>query len=184
MNPLLLDFPNHIETERLLLRVPKPGDGIALNEAICESIAELKVWMPWAQQKPKLDESETVVRQAQVKWIERSELFFFIFDKMGDLMGASSLLRMDWDVPRFEIGYWLRTSAHGQGLMTEAVQGIADFAFRELKAKRVEIHCAAGNVKSAAVAKRSGFEHEATLKNYICRPDGELCDFHIYARTS
>ena len=34
MNPLLIDVPERIETERLLLRCPQPGDGPALNAAV------------------------------------------------------------------------------------------------------------------------------------------------------
>ena len=38
IDPLLLDIPNQLETERLLLRVPRPGDGAMIYEAIMESL--------------------------------------------------------------------------------------------------------------------------------------------------
>lgn len=34
--PILLDLPESFETERLIIRAPKVGDGQALNEAIEE----------------------------------------------------------------------------------------------------------------------------------------------------
>jgi len=34
MNPIMMDFPNEIETERLYIRLPMPGDGKAAYEAV------------------------------------------------------------------------------------------------------------------------------------------------------
>ena len=45
MNPLLFDFPSEFYTERLLIRMPKPGDGKAVYDAIQASMKELKPWM-------------------------------------------------------------------------------------------------------------------------------------------
>ena len=81
----------------------------------------------------------------------------------GGFVGSSGLHRIDWTVPRFEIGYWIRTSMTGHGFATEATRRIADFAFDELGAERVEIWCDAANERSAAVAVRAGFELEARL---------------------
>lgn len=45
MNPLLFDFPSEFYTERLLIRMPKPGDGKVVYDAIQASMKELKPWM-------------------------------------------------------------------------------------------------------------------------------------------
>lgn len=181
MNPITLDFPDHFETERLLIRAPRIGDGAILNQAVRESAAELAPWMPWARQEQSLAESEANIRQAVAKWTLRTDLRLMVFDKSGEMVGSSGLHRMDWRVPKFEIGYWGRTGWSGRGLMTEAVRGIADFAFETLGARRVEILCDALNERSAALARRAGFAHEATLANYARRGD-ELYDMMIFAR--
>jgi hypothetical protein len=41
-NPILLDLPPLIQTQRLLLRPPQAGDGKALFEAVSESLPELR----------------------------------------------------------------------------------------------------------------------------------------------
>ncbi len=51
MNPLLFDFPSEFYTERLLIRMPKPGDGKAVYDAIQASMKELKPWMVFAQKE-------------------------------------------------------------------------------------------------------------------------------------
>lgn len=48
-DPILRDIPDHFETERLLIRVPRAGDGPVLLDAIQESIVELREWMDWAR---------------------------------------------------------------------------------------------------------------------------------------
>jgi RimJ/RimL family protein N-acetyltransferase len=85
-------------------------------------------------------------------------------------------------VRRFEIGYWVRRRFAGQGYITEAVRGITRFAFETLAARRVEIHCDARNERSQAVARRAGYELEATLRKHMLAPDGELRDTLIFVR--
>jgi RimJ/RimL family protein N-acetyltransferase len=183
MKPLLLDIPDFIETERLLLRTPRAGDGPAIHEAVMESMAELQVWMPWAKPDRQLDESEAFARRSVAHWIERTNLDMLLVEKeTGLVVGCGGFPRMDWEVPSFEIGYWLRTSHWGRGLMTEAVVAWTDFAFDILGARRVEIRCDARNERSGAVARRAGFTFEATLVNNA-RENGRLRSTHIFALT-
>ena len=98
------------------------------------------------------------------------------------VVGGGGLHRIDWDVPRFEIGYWVRRRFAGQGYITEAVRGITRFAFETLGARRVEIRCDVRNVRSQRVAERAGYELEATLHSHMVAPDGALRDTLIYAR--
>lgn len=175
--------PEQFETERLLLRVPQPGDGKAVNDAIRESIDELRPWMPWAKVVPSVAESETFVREAALRFRNHEDLPLLLFRKSDMLyIGGSGMHNIDWDVPRFEIGYWLRTSLTGQGYMTEAVNGVTALAFDQLEAVRVEIRCDSRNQKSAAVALRCGFTHEATLHSDSRTPDGRLRDTLVFAK--
>jgi hypothetical protein len=48
VEPLMLDFPPEITTERLLLRAPRFGDGKRVCATVRSSLAELKPWMIWA----------------------------------------------------------------------------------------------------------------------------------------
>lgn len=167
MKPVLLNFPEEIETDRLLIRAPRYGDGPELREAVKESLAELRPWMPWAMGAlPSAEDYEARVREGRAKFLLREDLWLLIFLKgTQKLVGCSGLHRMDWNVPRFEIGYWVRTPCAGNGYITEAVRAITEFAFETLKARRVEIRCDALNERSAAVARRAGYAHEATLRH-------------------
>ena len=180
-NPALLDFPEQFETERLILRPPRPGDGPALNAAVRESLDALRPWMPWAQRAPSVADSERLCREKYAAWTTRQELMLTLWRKRdGVLVGASGLHRIDWSVPCVEIGYWCRTSMTGRGYITEAVVGITEFAFEHLHAQRIEIRMDARNTASIAVAERAGYALEARLAHHTRAVDGSLCDTLIY----
>ena len=141
MLPILRDFPDQFDTERLTIRSPRPGDGPALNVAVAASWARLQPWMAWAQapQPPPVAESEAWIRRAHTNFLQRTDLPLVCFLRGTDtLVMGSGLHRIDWVIPRFEIGYWVRTGFEGQGYVTEGVLGITHFAFTVLGAIRID----------------------------------------------
>ncbi len=136
--PILRDFPESFETGRLLIRSPLPGDGPQMHAAVNESLGELTPWMPWPKEHRTVEDSEASVRRARARFLERTDLMLSLFLKgTGTLVGSSGLHRIDWEVAKFEIGYWCRTRFTGQGYVTEAVRGISAFAFDALGARRL-----------------------------------------------
>jgi len=180
--PILRDFPEQFETERLLIRAPLPGDGAEVNAAILESLDRLRPWMEWVDPVPSVDDTEANIRQARADFLTRTDLRLHLYEKTtGTFVGASGMHRIDWRVPKAEIGYWVRTRYEGQGYVTEAVRGITRFAFETLGMRRIEIRCDANNVRSARVAERAGYRLEARLRSEAVTPYGELRDTLIYA---
>ena len=168
MPPVILrDIPASFETERLTIRVPQHGDGPEVNAAVRESWAELQTWMPWAAgEPPTVEDSEANLREALAKFMMRQDMRLLLFLKgTNTLVGSSGLHPRNWEVPYFEIGYWIRKRFMGQGYATEAALGVADFGFNVVGAKRIEIRCDALNERSAAVARRAGFVLEGTRRH-------------------
>ncbi len=165
MKPILREFPYSFETKRLTIRGPLPGDGAELYTAVAESQEALKPWLPWAVNIPDAEAYEARVREGRLKFLSRDDLWLMLLLKeTNTIIGGSGLHRIDWDVPKFEIGYWVRTGYAGRGYITEAVEGITNFAFDMLGAKRVEIRCDAKNIRSAAVPQRLGYKLEGILR--------------------
>ena len=183
MNPILLDIPECMETERLLLRAPLHGDGAMVNKAIRESYEFLHEWMKWASHIPDIEETEAEARKQRANFLFRERFTFYILDKLtGEFIGSCSLVRIDWEVRRFEIGYWIRNSAVGKGFMSETVNGVTEFAFKNCNANRVEIRCDTENHSSRRVAERCGYYMEAILINNFIDPSGNLKDDCLYAK--
>lgn len=183
IDPILLQIPESFESERLLIRAPLWEDGTAVYEAVKDSLAELRPWMPWAQSMPTVAESEVSIRQSRLQFLERKDLRLLLVHKQtSQLVGSSGLHRIDWQARRFEIGYWVRTSFEKQGYVTEAVNAVTSFAIQELQANRVEIRCDSRNTRSARVAERTGFTLEGILRNDKCDVDGLLRDTMIFSK--
>jgi ribosomal-protein-serine acetyltransferase len=182
MEPILLDVPETLATQRLELRVPRFNDGAMINAAIVESAAELAKWMPWADPTPDVANTEKWVRTAVAKFALRQEFHFLMFLKAGgEYIGTCGMHHFDSKIPMIEIGYWLRTSQCGNGYMTEAAKAITAFALDALKCQRAQIRCDARNVRSGRVAELAGYILEGTLRSDSRDQRGELRDTRIYA---
>ena len=186
IDPLLLDLPAAIATERLDLRPPRTGDGALLLPALQESLPQLRRFLaslPWVAGEQTAESAERWCRNAQANFLARKDLPFLIFERgSGALVGACGLHRTVFETPKTEVGYWVRSSRAGQGFVTEAVHGLCGYAFTHLKAVRVELAVDEENVASRRVADRCGFQLEGTLRSERRAPDGTLRNTCIYAR--
>lgn len=177
-----IDFPEEFQSERLTIRPPRAGDGPVVNRAIHDSFESLRAWMPWAKELPTLEESEEVCRKGYVNFWSREDLHLLLFNtETGELVGSSGLHRINWEVRKFEIGYWGNTKFARQGYITEAIRRIARFAFEELDANRVEIRVDEKNERSYRIPDKLGFTLEGTYRNDMLCPKGELRNTRVYS---
>ena len=177
-------LPEQLESPRLLIRVAKPGDGAVFNEAILGSLNELAPWLGWVTPPPTLEQSEFNCRRAYARYLLNEDLMVFLFAKdSGALVGGSGLHGADWTTRKFEVGYWSRTGYGGQGLVTEGVRALSDYALRELAANRVFLTCDDRNVRSWRLAERAGFKLEGIMINERLNLQGQLRNTRAYART-
>lgn len=100
------------------------------------------------------------------------------------LVGSVGIHRIDWAVPKGEIGYWGRRKHLRRGLITEAVRGMTRFALAQLGMRRVECLPDAENMPSRSVAERAGFTLEGVLRHERVAPDGTLRNTCVYSVTA
>ena len=178
----LLVIPEQIETERLILRAARADDAPDAFAAVQESANELAPWMPWVHPEPTLQGSVEFHQMAQAKWATREMLDFQWIDRAnGKLLGKGGLHTINWEVPKFEIGYWVRSSMANQGYCTEAVNALIAYSKQWLGAKRLEICSDPRNGGSRRVADRCGFTLEGILRRNMRDPYGGLRDSCMYA---
>ena len=186
-NPVLLDIPDQFETERLLLRAPRPGDGRILNASVIETLQDLRRYpasMIWAIEEQSVAKAEEFCRRGAANWIIRADFPLQLFRRdTGEHAGNCGLHRFNWNTRVFEIGWWCRKRFQGQGLITEAAAAITGFAFAQLGARRVWCGVDEENERSCRVAERLGFAHEGTLRSERCDPDGTRRTMRVYATT-
>ena len=180
MKPCILPLPR--ETERLILRTPLPTDADAIQEALEESFADLHIWMDWATTLQSLDDTRAIIERHQANYKSAEDFTVSAFLKnTGRFVLNAGLHPRNWRVPKFEIGYWCRTSMQGRGYVTEAVRELTAAAFRDMSAMRVEIRCDSRNQRSRRVAERVGYRLEAELRCDDRANDESLRDTIVYA---
>ncbi len=186
-NPVLLDLPDHIDTERLHMRAPRPGDGAMVHESVVETLADLRRFpssMEWSLAEQTVATAEDYCRRSAADWLLRKEFPWLVFRKdNGRHVGNCGIHRFDWKRRVFEIGWWCRRSEQGQGLVSEAARALVEFSFTHLGARRVWCYADDLNVKSWRVAERAGLLHEGTLRSERADPDGTRRDMRVYAIT-
>ena len=183
LEALLLDVPEEVGTERLVLRATRAGMGPLIAQAVRESRKELERWMAWARDTRSAADSERNCREMQLRWYAREE-FDFCFHRREDglLVGKGGLHTIDWAIPKLEIGYWIRTSCARRGYATEATAALAQMARKRLGANRLEISTDARNAASRRVAEKCGFELEGIRRHAKRDCAGKLADACLYAR--
>lgn len=79
------------------------------------------------------------------------------------------------------VGYWIGQPYARQGLMSEALDLVCNFAFTTLHLQRVEASCLPHNESSKALLRRMGFEQEGYAKAYL-QINGKREDHLLWGR--
>ncbi len=180
--PRLLVLPERLETEKLVLRAYRAGDGAAFFDAVDEDRAELGQWLAWPPRYATVDDAEGYVRDMAGKWITRESMILGIFSKdERTLYGGTGFHGFDWKVPSLEIGWFLRKSARGQGIGADAVRLCCKLAFEHIGANRVWGTVDVLNDRSWRLFERVGFTREAHLRGDSRDHHGKVRDTFAYS---
>jgi RimJ/RimL family protein N-acetyltransferase len=149
------------------LRAYEAADAAALWEAARESVAEVSAWLPWCHARYSMADAAAWIQARAPLAADGREHAFAIVDARGRLLGGCGINQIN-RIHRFgNLGYWVRTSATGRGVATEAVRQLAELAWRDTDLVRLEIVCAVGNERSQRVAERAGAVREGVLRSRL-----------------
>lgn len=174
-------IPHRIETPRTVIRCWQPSDAALAHDAICASLPELRPWMGWAHDEPlALDREAEKLLGMRVRFDLGEDHIFGVFSRdEREVLGGTGLHARVGPLA-LEIGYWIRSDRTGQGLATEVTSAVARVAFEHAVVDRVEIRCEPTNERSAAIPRRLGFTHEATLRRRFAVRD-DLRDVMVWS---
>jgi ribosomal-protein-serine acetyltransferase len=165
--------------DELFLRPFRPDDAAELYGAVKSSLKELQPWMSWAIDGYTERTAREYIAIARARWEERT-YYALAITRQGELLGACTLSSIH-SLYRFcNLGYWVRTSCHGQGIAGRAATLTARFAIEQLGLIRVEIVIAVGNQASVRVAQKIGAHDEGILRNRIV-VGKSIYDAHMYS---
>lgn len=150
-----------LETERLILRHLEPGDLESLYALYSDP--EIRQFYP----EGVLTLEET---RAELEWFLHGHprhpelgLWATILKSSGEFLGRCGLL--PWELEgkhEVEVAYLIAKTHWGQGLGTEAAQGVLDYGFKQLHLPRLVCLIDEGNEASKRVAEKIGMQFERT----------------------
>lgn len=151
----------------ITLRPYHPDFAPALFEAARESIATVGPWMPWLTDDYKLEHAQAWTQRQVELFANGVEYDFMMLDENDRYLGACGLNQLDIANPRANLGYWVRTSAQGRGVATEATRLLAAWAFANTPLVRLEVVVSVENAASLRVAEKAGAVREGVLRSRI-----------------
>jgi len=148
----------------ILLRPFYFSDSTQLYLAVHESLKELKHWMSWATDRYTEMTAKEYITIARARREEHT-FYAFAITRAEKLLGACTLSSIHPIYHFCNLGYWVRTSCHGQGIAGRAAKLVARFAFEHLGLIRVEVVIGVENQPSIRVAEKIGAHDEGILLN-------------------
>lgn len=166
MSESRLNPPESLITARLLLRKPRPEDAPLIFAAYAQD-PEVTRYLAFRPHRD-LQETHAALNRFSEGWRTGRSFCWLIFRGDTDQLAGAIAARPDQGI---NLGYLLARPFWGQGLMSEALTAIVDWAFSEPSVFRVWAVCDLENQASAALLERNGFHHEGVLRKWSLHPN-------------
>ena len=117
--------PHRIETERLVLRKPRPDDVLAIFEGWAQDkeVTRYLTWHPHAH----IEQTQEFVQGCLSAWEHQTRFPYMItLKETGQVIG---MIDPRIEGPKVGIGYGAARAHWGKGYMTEATRAIIEWAF-------------------------------------------------------
>ncbi len=145
------------------LRSFTSADAEALFETIEASRSHLRPWMKWVDHTTKLEEVHQFIQRGQTRLNQQTGIELGIF-RHQQILGGIGMHDWDHTIKKAQIGYWIRPPYQGQGLMYRCSVRFINFLFEKPGLNKIEIHFMKSNLRSAALARRLGFQVEGLIR--------------------
>jgi len=98
------------------------------------------------------------------------------------IIGGFGISNVKRDQGTADLGYWLGQDYWRKGYATEGVTKIIDYAFQQLKLRRLVIPAFAANEGSNGLAKSLGFTYEGRFRQaVVCKATGKIHDENVWS---
>jgi [ribosomal protein S5]-alanine N-acetyltransferase len=155
------------ETERLLAQPAASADAKVVFEQYASDavVARFMTWKPHRS----TDETLEFLSRCERAWSDGTAFPWCLWLKdSGDLAG---LLEIRVCGSSVDLGYALVRRWWGQGLMTEALRPVVQWALDQPQIHRIWATCDVENFASARVLERVGMEREGVLRRWMVHPN-------------
>ena len=168
-----------IDTERCVLRRIVPDDYQMMYEnwAKYEDVCRYFPFNPI--------EDIDIYKEKVHRWVSNYEsdtYFHWVIEwkENNELIGTINLGSVEESCLMADTSYMLSPKYWGQGIMTEVLQVVLNYAFNEIELNRVQADVFDGNIASERVLIKSGMQFEGTARQKYYK-NGKFIDTAQYA---
>jgi ribosomal-protein-alanine N-acetyltransferase len=142
----------------------------------------LKRFFPKTLEQNLTPDLSTFFTKKKIRQFEQKEEFLFTIKEQEShqLIGLVYLKELDWVKNQGEFGYCIGYPFEGQGITTNAIEILSNYAFENLKLKTLKIIVHRNNIPSVKVAENCNFTWIKTLKNEHKPPGERPLDMELY----
>ena len=119
----------------------------------------LRVWLPWVDGTNSPKDSREYIEANQV-YRQMGTAGVYGIKYHSELIGIVGFNTITSQNRSATIGYWLKESAQGKGLMTRSIKRLMHYAYEERGLNRLEIAVAVQNHRSRKLDESLGFQFE------------------------
>ena len=172
------DTMPEIETESLLLRRMEMRDAQDMYEYSRDPlVAKHVLW----DAHTSVSDTKSYLRYMLRKYRAGEPSSWCIVEKStGKVVGTIGYMWYQKDNSACEVGYSLARRCWNRGYMTQALNAVLDYTFRELGFNRVEAQHETDNGASGAVMRKCGMTKEGTLRSRLYNK-GRYVDVDLYS---
>lgn len=169
-------------TRRTVVRRFRENDGSAFYTLLQDNHSRLTDFFPELARRINSPlQAEWLVRAWLADWLQLRAFHFAIWEKeQASIIGFIQLKQIDWEVPKAEVSFFIDRHFENQGLMTEVLEHLVDFAFRELDLEKLTVRPPMDNYPSQRLVRKVGFQREGDLRADMRLPGGELVDVMLF----
>lgn len=181
----LLSVDTALLTKRVVVRRFRENDGEQLYDLLQDNRVYLEDAFPSTlNENSSKEKSEWYVRVRFAKWLLQEEYCFGVWDNdSAKLIGFIRLFRIDWHIPKAEVGFFIDRDFSSKGIMTEVLLVTIRFAFTQLKLEKISLRTAMDNYASQRLARKCGFRREGDLRADFKKTSGEIIDVMVLGLT-
>jgi 8-oxo-dGTP diphosphatase len=169
MTPTMKILPQRLETERLVLKRPEPGDADELAALLDDW--EVARWLAQVPFPYTPSDARDWIGQAARNWNRGVNYQFAVYrrgpgGRAAGMVGHMGLRRgpRDLDADTAELGYWFGRDHWGRGYATEAARAAIDFGFDGLGLAAIWASALPDNDRSLAVLAKAGLVETGAMR--------------------
>lgn len=161
----------HLETERLILRLPTSEDVLEIVRYYTENKQHLMNFEPLRSSEfytRQYWSCEVKQRVMEFKGDRSCKLFLYNQENPSEIIGSVNFANFIRGMCHScTLGYSVAASDQGKGYMTEALRVGIDYVFKSFNLRRITAAYIPHNQRSGNLLKRLGFRVEGFCQDYI-----------------